>query len=150
MLSRICAKAGCNSLIPIKQTYCQAHAGIPNQQRRQSNRHYDTTRRNPKATAFYKSVPWVRMQAYIIQKYMGLDVYAYYTTGEILPATTVHHIDPLCKAWDKRLDPSNLIPLTASNHSTIHRLYARAQAATMTTLAHMLARFQAKYGITHR
>jgi len=128
-------------------TYCPAHEAVPYQQRKQSNKQYDTTRRDQQAAAFYKSLPWVRMQAYIIRMYMGLDVYAYYATGEILKATTVHHINPLSEAWGKRLEPHNLIPVTATNHGVIHRLYTRDQAATMAQLADMLPRFRAEYGI---
>jgi len=87
------------------------------------------------------------MQAHIINKYKGVDIYAYYSTGKTLIATMVHHIEPIKEAWTKRLDPLNLIPMTAANHNEVHRLYDRDKPGTMAKLAEMLARFRTKYGI---
>jgi len=144
MLSKICAKAGCNSLIPITQSYCETHKGESTQR----HKLYDNFRRDPKTTAFYQSTPWGRMQMHILSKYKGMDIYAYHRHGEILTATTVHHIIPLKDSWKKRLDPYNLIPLTSSNHNTIHKLYEQDRAGTMKLLIEAATAFRAKYSIS--
>ncbi|NEZ84001.1 HNH endonuclease [Clostridium botulinum] len=53
-------------------------------------------------------------------KYKGIDIYSYYVLGIIEYGQTVHHIEPIKKNWNKRLDINNLIYLTESNHKKLH------------------------------
>jgi 5-methylcytosine-specific restriction protein A len=137
---KTCGKAGCKALIPLTDAYCAVHA---NEQRSE----YDRLYRNRNAAAFYKSSPWTHMQKYIIRLYHGIDVYAYYNDGAIQQANTVHHIAELGEAWDRRLDESNLIPVSSNSHGRIEAQYKHNKAATQRELRNMLMRFRKEHGI---
>ena len=78
------------------------------------------------------------MQQYIINKYDGLDVYAYLVKHEIVPASVVHHITPLREVWGLRLDEDNLIPLSAESHGEIESMYKTKKRETQTLLKRLL------------
>ena len=86
---------------------------------------YNIYRRDKQAAAFYISPEWRRLRALILQKYDGLDPYAYAVQHRIMTADIVHHITELDEDWNRRLDPTNLIPLSAGNHGIISALYKR-------------------------
>lgn len=71
---------------------------------------------------FYSSKSWKQVREQAISLYNGIDIYSLYVHGHIEFATTVHHIIPLREDWTRRLDNSNLIPLTDSNHQVVHDL----------------------------
>ena len=72
---------------------------------------------------FYNSKAWELFRAAQAAAQLGIDIYEYYTTGKILAAENYHHIQEITEAWDKRLDPLNVIGLTEANHRRIHTEY---------------------------
>lgn len=86
------------------------------------NKDYDRNRRDKRRDGFYHSREWKAAKAESERRHMGIDVYMYYTEGEIVPAEMVHHIEPIEEIWDLRLDIENMIPLSNRIHSQMHKL----------------------------
>lgn len=150
-LTKFCPVRGCNNIIPISERYCADHIHLIIEQEAERQSHYDKKVRHGKdaqLTAFYHSGEWDAKRQYIIAKYKGVDVYAYYTLHQIVPATTVHHIKPLRKAWELRLADSNLIPISAQSHAEIESLYRTQEAKTQTLLSGLIFRWEQELG-TH-
>jgi len=84
---------------------------------------YDQYKRNPKATAFYRSKAWKKVREQIFKRDHGLCQECLksdtYTPGDV-----VHHKRELLdgeKGWQLRLTPSNLEVLCHGCHSRIHK-----------------------------
>lgn len=86
------------------------------------------------------------MQQYIIAKYDGFDVYAYLIKHEIVPASVVHHIQPLRETRDLRLDEDNLIPLSAESHGEIEAMYKTKKRETQALLKRLLDEWKISEG----
>lgn len=84
---------------------------------------YNAHRRNKKAAAFYVSKEWRRTREYTLSLYDGLDLYAFHVQHRIETADMVHHIVEIEEDWTKRMDISNLFPLSNKNHGIISALY---------------------------
>lgn len=97
---------------------------------KQRHKEYNQYSRDKTSADFYDSTDWKKMRKRVMQIYDGMDLYLYETTGEVVAAETVHHIEPLKDNWDKRLDVMNLIPVSASTHNQIHKLYETKQRET--------------------
>lgn len=84
--------------------------------------HYEhsRTRIDVKERQFYSSALWQKARQEAINRCNGIDIYSYWIQGIISVGQTVHHIEPVKESFDKRLDNSNLIYLTESNHQMIH------------------------------
>lgn len=70
-------------------------------------------------------------------------MYAYMTSGKLIPADTVHHIKPLRDDKSTALDPSNLMSVSAASHAAIEHLYTNHRQAAEKNLAAMLAKYRA-------
>lgn len=81
-----------------------------------------------------------------MRKYMGLDLYEYYINKQIVYAEAVHHIVELSEDWERRLDVGNLIPLTAGNHSMIHKLYQKDKKKAQQMLIGLLKQWEQEFG----
>lgn len=70
---------------------------------------------------FYSSKAWqtVRLSFLIQARY---KCYVAEQIGEIAVASSVHHIEYIGEAWEKRLDIDNLIPISSHYHKLIHKL----------------------------
>lgn len=128
--------------------YCQCGAVMPANrercvdcERRRVSRHtrYNQQQRSAKAAAFYVSPPWLRLRPRIIAAYDGLDIWALHMDGKLATADIVHHIEELEQAWDRRLDPFNLIPLSSATHTKITALYHRSSESMKDTQQQLLA-----------
>ena len=97
---------------------------------KQRHKEYDQFSRDKTSADFYHSTEWQKMRQRVLNLYDGMDLYLYETTGEVVAAETVHHIEPLKENWDKRLDIMNLIPVSNASHNTIHKLYETKQRDT--------------------
>lgn len=117
-------KCRCGALIPQNRDICEACA---EHMEEQPSRHmeYNMYRRNKKTAAFYVSGAWRKTRAETIRRFDGIDIYAYYVKHEVQTADMVHHIIPIEDNWSKRLDMSNLIPLSNHSHGVIEALYSR-------------------------
>lgn len=109
---KYCARCGCNRLIDITKTYCEAHART-NAER---NAEYDRTQRDRKAKTFYNSIEWQTARAAALARDTGIDVYIYMTEHRVVPATMVHHIVELREDYSKRSTLSNLISISEATH----------------------------------
>lgn len=94
---------------------------------------YNQYRRDKKAAAFYVSAEWRAVRARALRLYDGLDIYAYYEQQRIVTADMVHHIVELEDDWTKRLELTNLLPLSNSSHGIITALYAKDEATKADT-----------------
>lgn len=95
---------------------------------KQRHKEYDRLSRDKDSAHFYSSSAWKRMRQHILDKYDGIDVYAYILYGHIEPATLVHHIVELKDDKSQALLEQNLIPVSASTHNIIHSAYDKSNA----------------------
>ena len=75
-----------------------------------------------KIESFYLSKEWRKKREYMIDVYHQLDIYDLYINDVISYGRIMHHIVPLKDDWNKRLEDTNLIYLTDSNHQALHDL----------------------------
>lgn len=70
---------------------------------------------------FYSSQAWqtIRLSVLVKARY---KCYVAEQLGEIAVASSVHHIEFIGEAWEKRLDINNLIPISSHYHKLIHKL----------------------------
>lgn len=110
---RPCSKPGCRNLT--RERFCEDHAHIAEQQRKDRHRHYDQYQRDQQAAAFYKSVPWRRVREQALMRDHGLCQDCL-ECKRITPATEVDHIVPIKVRWDLRLHLDNLQALCHRCH----------------------------------
>ena len=115
-MQRMCSR--CGKLIPIG-TKCSCTTAY--------KKDYNKFKRDKKIKNFRSSPAWIRTREAVIQRDGGLDLYLLYTTGELVPGCSVHHIYGLSEDWEKRLDMSNLITLSEETHGKIEYLYKTKQ-----------------------
>lgn len=109
-------------------------------------RDYDCLSRDKKSKDFYHSSEWERARQQALDEDEGIDVYLYMTTGEIKAADTVHHIEPLRDAWEKRCDLQNLMSLHNETHSEIEQMYKKNKKETEKMLTKMLKMYREQQG----
>lgn len=95
---------------------------------KQRHKEYDRCSRDKDAAKFYSSASWKRMRQYILDKYDGLDLYAYVVFGQIEKADTVHHIIEMRDDKSQALLEQNLIPVSSSTHNIIHASYDKSKS----------------------
>lgn len=129
MLWHICR---CGAMIPQNMRLCSA---CEQGQNSQYSRHmqYNRTRRNKQAADFYVCADWRNIRAVCMRLYDGLDIYAYYVQHRVVTADMVHHVTELDEDWSRRLDISNLLPLSNSNHGIISALYDKDEETKRAT-----------------
>lgn len=119
MILKICNRCGkviptgtkCNCITPYKKDY-------------------NKFRRDKKIKEFRASKEWRAVRAEVIEDSDGYDLYLYYTTGELVKGSSVHHIHPLSseEGWKRRTDKSNLINLSEQTHGVIEMKYKNENA----------------------
>lgn len=104
----ICNKPGCNNLT--RERYCDEHI-------REKNR-YNYERTDKMYTDFYKTSEWIcaRSLAMIRDHYQCVMCRR---KGIVTLASMVHHIVPIKKDWNRRLDLNNLMSLCDECHNGI-------------------------------
>lgn len=132
----------CGAKIDVSEQCCNKCADFYTEKRRESYRMYDEKKRDKKAHAFYLSSEWQTLRDVILKRYAGIDLYLYYTTGVIEKANTVHHIIEVNEDSGRKLDDSNLFPVTQKTHEKIHRMYQKDKKATQNLLFSLLNRWQ--------
>lgn len=143
VLKKICT---CGKVIDYNKQCCNECEIKRQQFRSQRNKHYDKNIRDKESAAFYNSTEWEKTRAEVLRKYKGLDLYEYYVNKKIVYADTTHHIIELKENWNKRLEISNLFPLSSGNHSMIHKLYKKDKQGTQKLLFELLKRWENEYG----
>ncbi len=135
----------CGKVIEYKEKNCSSCIDLYNQERAETNKYYDKYIRDKKSTAFYNSPEWIKTREYVLRKYKGLDLYAFFIEKKIVYADTVHHIEELRANWNRKLDITNLIPLSSSNHNVIHAMYEKDKEGTQRLLFSLLQRWAGEY-----
>ena len=102
----LCCKAGCANLT--RERYCTKHKSEKNR--------YNRERNDKEYVAFYKTKEWelIRGIALARDRYQCVECKK---RGIIKPAQMVHHIVPVKKDWNKRLELSNLESLCEACHN---------------------------------
>lgn len=137
---RFCAYPGCAELTD--STYCDKHTRLKN---KKYQSYYDKNIRDKKAATFYNSQEWKKTRRYVLAKYKGLDLYAFFIENKIVYADAVHHIEELKEKWERRLDITNLIPLSSINHNKIDAMYKKDKKGTQKLLFELLDRWKKEY-----
>lgn len=112
MINRICSR--CGKIVPVGEK-CSCQPAY--------RRDYNQFRRDKKIKEFRASSAWKETRKRILERDDNTDQYVLYTTGELRPGFSVHHIIPLSERWDLRLDERNLITLSDDTHSSIEYRY---------------------------
>lgn len=113
---------------------------------KERHKEYDRYSRDKQSDAFYHSREWLRTRDEALRLDKGFDIYIYMTTGEIVIADTVHHIDQLADNWNRRCDIDNLVSLHHDTHSMIEQMYKKDKQGTMKMLYEMLGRYRSNEG----
>jgi 5-methylcytosine-specific restriction protein A len=146
MLKKLCR---CGKLIEYNKKYCNKCSEKIEQYRKEKSKYYDKYKRNKRSTKFYNSKEWIKLRTFVLSKYKGLDLYAYYVDKRIVYASHVHHVIEIEDNWDRRLDINNLIPLSNENHSKISVLYKKdnkIKQETQELLFNLLERWKNEMG----
>ena len=109
-LKKLCR---CGKVIDYNQKYCSQCSIKYKQERAAYHKYYDKYIRDQESVDFYNSPEWEKTREHILNKYKGLDLYAFFIDKKIVYADTIHHIEELRESWDRRLDVANLFPLSA-------------------------------------
>lgn len=112
MINKICSR--CGRILPVGER-CSCQPAY--------RRDYNKFRRDKRLKEFRASSQWKAMRKRILERDGNTDQYVLYTTGELRPGFSVHHIIPLSERWDLRLDERNLITLSDNTHSSIEYRY---------------------------
>lgn len=107
---------------------------------------YDRAFRDQKSRDFYHSGEWEKVRQYILELDQGVDVYLYKTKGEIRAADTVHHIEPLKDAWDRRFSVPNLMSLHHDTHAYIEKMYKKDKRGMIALLTEMVISYRKERG----
>lgn len=143
-LKKLCR---CGKIIEYNQKHCKQCSIKYQEERKKYHKYYDKYLRNQEAADFYNSIDWEKTREYILNKYKGLDLYAFFIEKKIVYADTVHHIEELRENWDRRLDVTNLFPLSGGNHSKIHKMYEKDEEGTQELLFSLLEKWDETYGV---
>lgn len=123
MLKKVCNYVGCDCLIDYTDKYCTKHKDTD----KEKYKEYKKNRTDLKEQKFYCSKDWLDKRDKTRKFYYGMDIVEYYMTGNVVIGDTVHHIIELKDDWTKRLDLSNLIYLTESNHQRVHGIMEKSE-----------------------
>ncbi len=113
MPKKICNHPGCNTLISMKERYCDEHR---RETVKRKNSEYDERRRNKKHDRFYHSKEWKGPRNKIMEKHGGLCLWCE-RIGLTVKAKVVDHIIPLSVDWSLRAELFNLQPLCDPCHA---------------------------------
>ena len=153
MLKKLCSYPGCHKVIEDGMRYCERHQTKDKERRKQQNRDYRSKRmqdaEEAKRQRMYSSKAWQNFREAQRARQFGIDIYEYYTTGQIIHAEQYHHIKEVKEAWDKRYDSRNVIGLSDEHHKEIHKEYEAGyleKKRMQRILGDMLIQFEREFG----
>lgn len=131
MLYKLCR---CGALIPQGTERCARCEAL------RTSRHtvYNRQCRDRQSAQFYVSKEWLRIRPVLLLIYDRVDIWSLHMEKTIKPAEEVHHVEELEDAWDRRLDPFNLIPLNHDTHTRITALYKANEESKRRTQQQLL------------
>lgn len=127
MAYKVCSKINCNKLISIDKRYCDKHEAEYEDNKKIYLKRFDEQRKDSKEFKFYRTPEWKLMVDVVKTKYKKICLYSYYKYNKIVEATDVHHIIELKDDYNKRLELSNLIPLSSASHRKVHGYYNKSE-----------------------
>lgn len=142
LLNKICR---CGKVIPTSIARCDECQVRYEIDRARRDKEYDLSKRNKRSEAFYNSPEWESLREYILNKYKNLDLYDYFINKKITYANTIHHVLELNEDWNRRLDSTNLFPLSDKNHNKIHGMYKRNKNKTQRLLFDLIEKWNQKF-----
>ncbi|WP_203664738.1 HNH endonuclease [Lacticaseibacillus sp. 53-4] len=112
MIMKLCNHAGCNTMVPFNQRYCDKHQPEP---RASDNERYAHRKEiGGRYFQFYKSKPWRKLSySYRLAHPLCERCKA---NGLYVQADVVDHIVPIRVDWSRRFDESNLQSLCNACH----------------------------------
>lgn len=113
-----CSKGGCNALT--RERYCGDHLVVEEAQARESNKQYDSKKRDKCSQEFYRSKAWKELRNLAFNRDKGLCQSClkqeHYRTADV-----VHHIIEIKSDWEKRLELNNLESICHKCHNKVHK-----------------------------
>lgn len=106
----------CGNKIPV--TVKQCDECIAKQQK-----NYDTYHR--KNYDIYHDKRWIKLKDVCKSMFNGIDIYAYYKLGKIIPGDIAHHIIEVNENIDLAFEIKNLLLVSDRSHKEIHKRYGR-------------------------
>lgn len=106
---------GCNKVIPLEMSACDACLKKRDDNKKATQKHYDKNIRDKRSAAFYNSKEWKAKRVEILNKNNYICVHCL-KNKTLNTATCVDHITPLKIRWDLRLANKNLQPLCDKCH----------------------------------
>lgn len=126
MLMKMCPK--CRLIIPANKQYCDKCKPLVDkamsERKAKADKKYNSTKRNQLYVKFYQSKEWKTLRAVKLsqENYMCEECKK---QDKVSLAVDVHHIEPVSKAWDKRLDINNLKCLCVECHNKAHNRWSK-------------------------
>lgn len=108
-LNKLCNKAGCNKLISITDTYCNAHS---NHNYKQYEQIRSSTQEGKEYKQFYSSKAWRTLRYQVL-----LDCGFICEICDSKEATIGDHIVPTKVRWDLRLERNNVQGVCSECHN---------------------------------
>lgn len=148
MLKKLCSYPGCHKVVEAGVKYCNKHKNTDKERYREYRRQRMKDEEEARRQQFYNSKAWESFRMDTSAEQLGIDIYEYYTTGQIIAAESYHHIQEITEAWGRRLDIANVIGLSEANHRRIHVEYERSyktKRKIQMILYDMLKRFREEF-----
>lgn len=148
MRKKLCSYPGCHKVLEDGVKYCEKHKNTDREKYKEYKRQRMTDEEEARRQQFYNSKAWDGFRQAQAAGQLYIDIYEYYTTGQIIEAENYHHIREITEAWGRRLDALNVIGLTEANHRRIHKEYDRgykAKKKMQITLYTMLEQFRREF-----
>lgn len=73
----------------------------------------------------YHTQRWKDLRSAVMSEYSGIDVYTLYKHGRVVPADTMHHIEPTNWRPELFYAYDNLLPVSRKGHIEIHERYKK-------------------------
>lgn len=137
----------CGKKILIENKFCNVCKAKEDKYARERYKTYAKKRIDKKEQSFYNSERWENKRDFILDKYNHIDIYAFYNTGIITLADTVHHIIEIKEDWEKRLDNFNLFCCNKENHKKIHDLYLTNKEECRKMLLEMNEKYRKEFDV---
>lgn len=148
MLKKLCSYPGCHKVVEAGVKYCDKHKNTDREKYREYKQRRMRDEEEARRQQFYNSKAWELFRTAREAEQLAIDIYEYYTTGQIIAAENYHHIQEITEAWGRRLDDTNVIGLSEANHRRIHTEYDRSYKAKrkmQMILYAMLERFRREF-----
>ena len=129
MLKKLCSYPGCHKVVNAGVKYCEKHRDTDREKYREYKRQRMKDKEEARRQQFYISKGWELFRTAQAAAQLHIDIYEYYTTGQIVEAENYHHIQEITEAWARRIDVANVIGLSEANHRRIHTEYERSYKA---------------------